>query len=203
MAGQGPGPLIYFKDCGLEGCQVSPGGEFLFARAKRNQKRAGGRPRRDCKRQGRAFALSGLTPGPLFITRAHPNGASVSFRRTKSGHTKHPLPLPLHSTMFQCLHPKRPRLGCLTFAADVPCKYGTVPLMPTRTLLSAAHGRAPGLGTNPQQACPVGPAESYNCQQSGERKLGASCVSLPHAGRRRTHRWMLSRKMGVLRGKIL
>ena len=44
--------------------QVSPDGDLLFARAKSRQKHAGGRPRMDCKRQGRALVLSALSPGP-------------------------------------------------------------------------------------------------------------------------------------------
>ena len=73
-------------------CQVSPGGEFLFVRAKRNQKRAGGRPRRDCKRQGRAFALSVLSPGPPFITGAQDRVMQRSISGVEvSRHTLRPL----------------------------------------------------------------------------------------------------------------
>ena len=43
---------------------ISPKGEFLFARTKRNQKCAGGQARKNFKRQERAFVLSAGTPGP-------------------------------------------------------------------------------------------------------------------------------------------
>ena len=45
-----------------------------------------------------------------------------------------------------------------------------LPLMRSRVTLLAAHGRAPGAETCWKQACPVGLAEFYNCQQSGSGK---------------------------------
>ena len=58
--------------------QVSPGGEFLFARTKRNQKCAGGQARRNFKRQGRALVPSACTPGPLVLAKS----AQLHFRLT-------------------------------------------------------------------------------------------------------------------------
>ena len=88
-------------------------------------------------------------------------------RRTMSGHRKHPLPLPLLSTMFQYLHPNRPRLAHLAFAAGASRGPGGVLRLPAQR----------------------------------QRKAGAGCVSLPHAGKRRMHHWdALPKKMGVLRG---
>ena len=58
--------------------QVSPGGELLFARTKRNQKCAGGQARRNFKRQGRALVPSACTPGPLVLAKS----AQLHFRLT-------------------------------------------------------------------------------------------------------------------------
>ena len=46
--------------------QVSPDGEFLFVRTKRNQKCAGGQARMTFSPQRRGFGQSACTPGPPF-----------------------------------------------------------------------------------------------------------------------------------------
>ena len=50
----------------------------------------------------------------------------------------HPLPLPLHSIMFQCLHLNRTRLVCLAFAAGVYRGPGKFPRPPMERQREAA-----------------------------------------------------------------
>ena len=58
--------------------QVSPGGEFLFVRTKRNQKCAGGRPRRTASAKGALWSLAPFPPDPLVLAKS----AQLHFRLT-------------------------------------------------------------------------------------------------------------------------
>ena len=90
--------------------KVSPCGEFLFVRTKRNQKCAGGQARRNFRHQGRAFVLSACTPGPPFLRGPRIRSASHSVRRAKSGHPLllSPLPLILAKTAPSAAHGSAP-----------------------------------------------------------------------------------------------
>ena len=46
-------------------------------------------------------------------------------------------------------------------------RFFPLSLVPAKEKLPATHGRAPNSGICWKQACPVGPAEFYNCQESG------------------------------------
>lgn len=108
---QGLGPLHSVGAmAGLRGGQVSPDGEFLFVRTKRNQKCAGGQARRNFKHQGRAFVPSACTPGPPFLRGPRIRSASYSVRRAKSGHPLllFPLPLILAKTALSAAHGSAP-----------------------------------------------------------------------------------------------
>ena len=90
--------------------KVSPCGEFLFVRTKRNQKCAGGQARRNFRHQGRAFVPSACTPGPPFLRGPRIRSASYSVRRAKSGHPLllFPLPLILAKTAPSAAHGSAP-----------------------------------------------------------------------------------------------
>ena len=59
-----------------------------------------------------------------------------------------------------------------------------LPLVPTKGALPAAHDRAPNAGACWQQACLEGPAEFYNCQQSGSENGELRASAYPNAGNR-------------------
>ena len=104
-------------------------------------------------------------------------------RRTKAGYPKRPLPLPLHSTMFQCLHPNKQRLVCLAFVTGVPCVRGTYHRCSMAPLAPAALGGAPEPQPSLRQAYLVGPAVFYDCQRSGSGKRAQSVSAYRNAGR--------------------
>ena len=126
------GPLQPHEAVSASGtCQVSPGGEFLFVRTKRNQKCAGGWARKNFKRQGRAFVLSACTPGPPFLRGPIQVMRRISIRRAKSGYFQRRFPLPLMRTRVEApaAHGRAPgRDG--PSAAGVPRGPGTFPHLP-------------------------------------------------------------------------
>ena len=100
----------------------------------------------------RTASLKNDFPDPISFDSAKRNGVGppkksaslvlgcvpLNDRRTMSGHRKHPLPLPLLSTMFQYLHPNRPRLAHLAFAAGASRGPGTVLRLPAQRQRKAA-----------------------------------------------------------------
>ena len=125
----------------------------------------------------RTASLKNAFPAPISFDSAKRNGVGppkksadwpfdVSFydRRTKTGHTLPPAPLPL---------------------------------MPTKAIPAAAHGRAPDASLRCDQACPEGPADYHNRQQSGSGNQGQGASDYPNAGKRPLHYHILGpRKNG-------
>ena len=102
--------------------KVSPCGEFLFVRTKRNQKCAGGQARMTFSPKGRGFGQSACTPEPPILRGRRIGSASASFRRWGK---------PTHCTpCFRCRSPGScgnipgPRDAP---AADRPSQPGALP----------------------------------------------------------------------------